>query len=90
MPIKFSEDCISSDSIDTSTGLKPGEIHLLENLRFTTKKLKMIKNFQEFYQDTDIFTLMMPLVQHIDHMHLMLVSHHTLNTLALVGLCIKN
>ena len=34
MPIKFSEDCISSDSIDTSAGLKPGEVHLLENLRF--------------------------------------------------------
>lgn len=34
MPIKFSEDCISDDAIDTSIGLKPGEIHLLENLRF--------------------------------------------------------
>ena len=34
MPIKFSEDCISSDSIYTSIGLKPGEVHLLENLRF--------------------------------------------------------
>ena len=34
MPIKFSHDCISSDALDTSLGLKPGEIHLLENLRF--------------------------------------------------------
>jgi len=34
MPIKFSNDCISQDAIDTSLGLKPGEIHLLENLRF--------------------------------------------------------
>ena len=34
IPIKFSEDCISRDAIDTSLSLKPGEIHLLENLRF--------------------------------------------------------
>ena len=36
MPIKFSDNCISTDSIDTSISLKPGEIHLLENLRFHT------------------------------------------------------
>jgi len=34
MPIKFSENCISTDAIDTSISLKSGEIHLLENLRF--------------------------------------------------------
>lgn len=34
MPIKFSHDCISNDALDTSLALKPGEIHLLENLRF--------------------------------------------------------
>ena len=34
LPIKFSEDCISQDAIDTSLSLKAGEIHLLENLRF--------------------------------------------------------
>ncbi|MBH09728.1 MAG: phosphoglycerate kinase [Candidatus Marinimicrobia bacterium] len=34
IPIKFSHDCISQNAIDTSLGLKPGEIHLLENLRF--------------------------------------------------------
>jgi 3-phosphoglycerate kinase len=34
MPIKFSHDCISEDALDTSLGIKPGEIHLLENLRF--------------------------------------------------------
>ncbi len=33
-PIKFSDDCVSEDAIDVSFGLKPGEIHLLENLRF--------------------------------------------------------
>ena len=34
IPIKYSEDCISQDAIDTSLSLKAGEIHLLENLRF--------------------------------------------------------
>ena len=34
MPIKFSNDCISEDSRDVTLGLKSGEIHLLENLRF--------------------------------------------------------
>jgi len=34
MPIKFSDDCISEDARDVSLGLRPGEIHLLENLRF--------------------------------------------------------
>jgi 3-phosphoglycerate kinase len=38
MPIKFSEDCISQEAIDTSLSLKPGEIHLLENLRFYTEE----------------------------------------------------
>lgn len=34
MPIKFSEDCVSDNAIDVSKNLMPGEIHLLENLRF--------------------------------------------------------
>ena len=34
MPIKFSEDCVSDDAIDVSRNLMPGEVHLLENLRF--------------------------------------------------------
>ncbi|MDP6532719.1 MAG: phosphoglycerate kinase [Candidatus Marinimicrobia bacterium] len=34
LPIKFSDDCISQDARDVSLGLKPGEVHLLENLRF--------------------------------------------------------
>ena len=45
MPIKFSEDCISSDAIDTSAGLKPGEVHLLENLRFYKEE---VANDREF------------------------------------------
>ena len=36
MPIKFSNNPISTDAIDTSLSLKSGEIHLLENLRFNS------------------------------------------------------
>jgi len=36
IPIKFSDNCISDDAIDTSLSLRPGEVHLLENLRFHT------------------------------------------------------
>ena len=36
MPIKFSDNCVSDDAIDTSLSLKKGEVHLLENLRFHT------------------------------------------------------
>lgn len=34
MSIKFSDDCISDDAIDVTLSLQPGEVHLLENLRF--------------------------------------------------------
>ncbi|MFQ6616677.1 MAG: phosphoglycerate kinase [Fidelibacterota bacterium] len=33
-PAKFSGDCVSEEAIDVSGSLSPGEIHLLENLRF--------------------------------------------------------
>ena len=45
MPIKFSNDCISQDALDVSLGLKPGEIHLLENLRFYKHEEQMMMNF---------------------------------------------
>ena len=40
LPIKFSKDCISQDAIDTSLSLKPGEVHLLENLRFYNEEIQ--------------------------------------------------
>lgn len=33
-PVKFSNDCVSGESLDVSGSLAPGEVHLLENLRF--------------------------------------------------------
>ena len=32
--IIFSQDCISKEAVDVSRGLAPGQVHLLENLRF--------------------------------------------------------
>ena len=45
MPIKFSDDCISEDSIDVSRNLKDGEIHLLENLRFHNEETENSSDF---------------------------------------------
>ncbi len=59
MPIKFSDDCVSEDAQDTSLGLNPGEIHLLENLRFHEEEIlndprfsmKLAKHGQVFIND---------------------------------------
>ena len=45
MPIKFSNDCISEDAHDVTLGLKPGEIHLLENLRFYNEETENDDHF---------------------------------------------
>jgi phosphoglycerate kinase len=45
MPIKFSNNCISEDAHDVTLGLRSGEIHLLENLRFHTEETKNDQNF---------------------------------------------
>ena len=37
--ILFSNDCISEESIEISKKLKPGEIHMLENLRFYDEEI---------------------------------------------------
>ena len=47
MPIKFSDDCISEDARDVSLGLRPGEIHLLENLRFHNEETDNDAGFSE-------------------------------------------
>ena len=59
MPIKFSDDCVSEDSRDVSLGLRGGEIHLLENLRFHAEETqndsvfsaKLSKHGQVFIND---------------------------------------
>jgi 3-phosphoglycerate kinase len=47
LPIKFSDDCISEDARDVSLGLRPGEIHLLENLRYYNEETDNDPRFSE-------------------------------------------
>ena len=56
MPIKFSHDCVSEDSHDVTLGLKSGEIHLLENLRFSNDEVENNKDFSaKLAKHGDIF-----------------------------------
>ncbi|MBC8311465.1 MAG: phosphoglycerate kinase [Candidatus Marinimicrobia bacterium] len=52
--VHFSKDCISKESIELSHSLKPGEVHLLENLRFHNTET----------DNDDVFSLL--LAQHGD------------------------
>jgi len=45
MPIKFSDNCISEDAHDVTLGLRSGEVHLLENLRFHIEETNNDQNF---------------------------------------------
>ena len=47
LPIKFSDDCVSEDARDVSLGLRPGEIHLLENLRYHKEETDNDPKFSE-------------------------------------------
>ncbi len=47
LPIKFSDDCISEDARDVSLGLRSGEIHLLENLRYYNEETDNDPQFSE-------------------------------------------
>lgn len=38
--VMFSNDCVSEDSINLSSQMEPGEIHLLENLRFYNEEIE--------------------------------------------------
>jgi len=46
-PVKFSPDCIGREAEMLSEGLKPGEVLLLENLRFHKEEEKGDKDFAE-------------------------------------------
>ena len=54
--VHFSKDCISKESIELSHSLKPGEVHLLENLRFHSGEEKNDSEFaRELSLLADIF-----------------------------------
>jgi phosphoglycerate kinase len=44
-PVKFADDCIGQSAIDLAGSLKPGEVLLLENLRFYKEEEKGDKEF---------------------------------------------
>jgi len=44
-PVKFANDCIGNEAIELSKTLKPGEVLLLENLRFYKEEEKGDENF---------------------------------------------
>ena len=46
--IIFSEDCVSDKSFITSSSLEPGQIHMLENLRFHKGELDNCSDFSKF------------------------------------------
>ncbi len=47
VPVKFVSDCISDEAFSLSSSLKPGEVLLLENLRFYKEEEKGDENFAE-------------------------------------------
>ncbi|MDQ2752999.1 MAG: phosphoglycerate kinase, partial [Bacteroidota bacterium] len=46
-PVKFADDCISEQAYQMAHGLQPGEVLLLENLRFHKEEEKGDKDFAE-------------------------------------------
>ena len=54
--IHYSNDCISNESITKSKSMLPGEIHLLENLRFYNQELDNNENFaKKLSKHADIY-----------------------------------
>jgi len=47
VPVHFADDCIGSDAREKAAALKPGEVLLLENLRFYKEEEKGDKDFAE-------------------------------------------
>lgn len=47
VPVDFTSDCIGQDAIEKSANLKPGEVLLLENLRFYKEEEKGDKEFAQ-------------------------------------------
>lgn len=45
--VEFANDCIGAEAIDKAAALQPGQVLLLENLRFIKKKKKEIKILQK-------------------------------------------
>ncbi len=47
VPVQFADDCVGQEAIDKAASLKPGEVLLLENLRFYSEEKKGDEAFAE-------------------------------------------
>ena len=47
VPVKFADDCIGESAVKAAADLKPGEVLLLENLRFYKEEEKGDENFAQ-------------------------------------------
>ena len=47
LPVKFANDCIGREAVDLAASLKPGEVLLLENLRFYKEEEKGDEDFAQ-------------------------------------------
>lgn len=50
-PVKFADDCIGPDAVELAAGLQPGEVLLLENLRFYKEEEKGDETFARHLAD---------------------------------------
>ena len=56
IPVKFADDCIGSEALAMKKALKPGEVLLLENLRFYKQETKGDKDFaKKLAEGADVY-----------------------------------
>ncbi len=56
IPVKFAGDCIGSKTMETKKALRPGEVLLLENLRFYKQETKGDKDFaKKLAEGADVY-----------------------------------
>ena len=80
MPVKFSHDCVSDDAINVSQNLQPGEVHLLENLRFYNEETNNDSQFSmSLSKHGEIFINDAFGTAHREHASNVGIVHHFMN-----------
>ena len=80
MPVKFSHDCVSDDAINVSQNLQPGEVHLLENLRFYNEETNNDSQFSmNLSKHGEIFINDAFGTAHREHASNVGIVHHFMN-----------
>ena len=72
VPVQFSSQCVGAAAEEKANTLKPGEVLLMENLRFHQKKRLEILVFQNSWHNSVQYMLTTPLVQPIERTPLQL------------------